>query len=214
MKAKLLFAILIFGVSMSAPSAGWTTSWDFSNPSGPLGSASHTYTSGGVSITAYGWDTGTKAAENLYGKSSGYGESGLGIAANTSDYEITSSYVIDLSLSNLVSHGINSGTITIESVQAGELGEICLSAGNPYGYTSSLIKCQSQTGGNIDTFTFNWTGISNPYLYVTGGGTGGGKDILIGTFKTVPEPSSLLLLGSGLIAFGLWGRKKFPELEK
>jgi hypothetical protein len=73
--------------------------------------------------------------------------------------------------------------------------------------------------GQPYTFSFSFTGVTPPDLndpnasipfkvgFYTPDAGGGGFTQL--STNLVPEPATIILLGSGLLGMGLWGRKKF-----
>ena len=94
-----------------------STDWDFSSPSGRLGT-SQTYSDNGLTITAYGYtDYGWATA--LYGKNGSGNAKGLGIDSDT-DHEIGTCTFVQLDLSQLLSHSVKNPTLTINSVQTCE----------------------------------------------------------------------------------------------
>jgi hypothetical protein len=94
-----------------------TSTWDFSAPSGPLGTA-QTYTVNGITITAYGYTNASTPAA-LYGKNQGGDENGLGINGTVVN-EITTSTYVQLDLANVIASGARNAAIMINSVQSGE----------------------------------------------------------------------------------------------
>ncbi|MBI1840676.1 MAG: putative Ig domain-containing protein, partial [Verrucomicrobia bacterium] len=112
--AKGLTATAVCSSGCSASSAAL---WNFSTPSGALGS-SQTYTVNGLIITAAGF-AGANTPTSLYGKNLGGNESGLGIASDK-DHEINTSTYIQLDLKQLIDAGAQNVQLIIGSVQSGE----------------------------------------------------------------------------------------------
>jgi PEP-CTERM motif len=211
MRGRLFAAViaLAFAATFAVPMAHADT-WDFSSPSGDLGSSSHTYTGSGgsLTITAYGFLSGAPGTPtNLYGKCCGVGESGLGIAGDQAGSdEISSADFVSLDMSNLVSNGIFGGTLMIGSVQSGESFMICIGSS-----LDTLTNCGSVIVGDgsnngIMSIPIIWTA-NNDVVGITGVN----KDVLVADgFSTVPEPGTLMLFGTGLLsAAGFMRRKLF-----
>src|SRR5579864_849479 len=209
MKAK--FATVILGALLfaGAPVFGNGVNFNFLTPAGTLG-VSQTYTSNSVTITAYGFSAcsgGITVAltncstNDLYGKTSGGDENGLGLAG-TSDFEIGTNQMVQLDLTNLINAGATSVTLQIGSVQSGEGYDIW--EGSTLGSSGSLVI----TNGQLDEtpFTVNLNS-KDPYLAVSAYA----NDVLLSSLAAspTPEPGTLALLGTGLLAFGFGLRRRF-----
>jgi hypothetical protein len=202
---KLLQSLPLTVIFALAPSA-WATSIDFNfdNPSGPLGT-SQTYTSGGVTITAYGFaGTPTGTPTDLYGKHAGGSENGLGLADYT-DFEISTDSFVQLDLTNLwaLSPGTGLLDMSIGSVQEGESWQIFGSD------IKGTLGTEIQHGTTDAPTDFTLKGTAEHYTYL--GVEAGSGNVLLSTLSVdptpAPEPSSILLLGTGLLGIGAFGRK-------
>lgn len=171
---------------------------------GDTGTPTLTYTVSGVSLTVNGFSgLGPSAPpNNLFIKTGGGGESGLGLSAQTSN-EIQPGTFIQLNTSGLPA---GPGTISIGSVQAGESFNVCL--GNTPGKFGS-VNCMPGTGpfppNDIATLTgvpFNIPGY--PFVDITAS-TG---DVLVGEVSPAPEPSTLALLLTGAAGLALARKQK------
>jgi hypothetical protein len=144
----LVFCAAFFAV-FSATSSWATVIWDL-NPTqqnAPVGSSSHTYTSGGYSITAYGFDNnaGFGTAHDLFYKNQGpiggAVEMGLGLV-NTPGNEIQFSLnFIQFDFTAALAAGLINGQISVGSIQPGEAFAI-------YG-SNALGTLGSQVGGTF-----------------------------------------------------------------
>ena len=122
----ITFFVLIFIAAMGSARA--TVVWDL-NPTdanAPVGGSSHTYTSSGFSITAYGFDnhSGIGTAHDLFFKSvaeiGGGTETGLGLT-NTAHNEIqTGLNFIQFDFTAALAAGMFNGQLSVGSIQPGE----------------------------------------------------------------------------------------------
>jgi hypothetical protein len=75
--------------------------------------------------------------------------------------------------------------------------------------TGGILSRNSADGFSTETLTFT-TGAAIPSAHIVFGQVGGDNiGLLLDNVKlsTVPEPASLMLLGAGLAAIGIWRRK-------
>src|SRR5947207_12695412 len=124
--AGIAFFALIFIAAMATARA--TVVWDL-NPtqqSAPVGGSSHTYTSSGFSITAYGFDnhSGIGTAHDLFYKDQspigGAVEMGLGLV-NTLDNELQAGlHFIQFDFTAALAAGMMNGQLSVGSIQPGE----------------------------------------------------------------------------------------------
>ena len=144
------FCALIF-IGLVAPAQA-SVVWDL-NPTdsnAPVGGSSHTYTSSGFSITAYGFDnhSGIGTAHDLFYKNEpvigGATESGLGLT-NTPHNEIQAGLnFIQFDFTAALAAGMFNGQLSVGSIQPGEsfaiygsntLGTLGTQVGGPFGST-------------------------------------------------------------------------------
>jgi len=206
LKITLLVGALLL---MTSPVWASTVTIDFSSCSsisssfpgtcpGNLGTDTVTYTSGGLSVTATGY-LNTSTTNNLFVKSDGPGESGLGLAGTAQD-EVGVGQYIYLDMSDLLSHGIDSGTLWIGSAQVGEDAKVCeTSAVGTPGTTNCLTAMGNSS--ELTHLAVNWSS-GDPILSITA--FGNSSNVLVAkaiTASPVPEPSSMALFGTMLLAF-------------
>ena len=199
MKLKLAALLLGLAVCLATPAFADTFHFDFSSPPGPVGT-SHAYTSGSQTITAYGFFDPSGDPRELFGKTAGGDESGLGFV-DEKDHEIDTLGFIQLDLTTLMAESPTALSITIGSVQDGESFILC--ASTTLGSKGSA--CTSPfVGSAFDgvPIVFGPSDIAfleaNPFLSVEASSA---NVLLMALDATtpVPEPGSMVLLGSGLL---------------
>jgi PEP-CTERM motif len=176
----------------------------------------HDFTSGPATIKSYGLVSSLSgstltlgAATNLYGKTGGGDETGLGVANDPSgDNEITTKSTIKLDLSAFfATHPILPVTISIGSVQNGEGFAIFGGSASP---TTELYHLTGNSGQSIYAFTATASQVSSSggVFYVTATS----NNVLLDTVSlaSVPEPGSitLALTGLGTLAVLAWHRRR------
>ncbi len=164
-----------FSVCTAGCSAGpCNTTFDFSTPTGCLG-VSQSYTAGGMTIVAYGYNvSGSPVAANLYGKTGGGNENGLGMCAEI-DHEIDKNYAIVLDLGDVIAKGAQNAQIRIGSAQPGEPYNI-------YGSTDGVTWTLILSDGTLDYTYFALPAFPTyRYIAVTADGTqNAAANVLIG----------------------------------
>jgi hypothetical protein len=194
---KLVAACAFFVSTTMA--LGATITITFNGITGDLGATSQSYSSGGTTVTAYGYVSGSPS--NLFGKNDGGDEVGIGLTGQPNN-EITSTDFIQLNISQLAAHGFTSASIFVGSTQ-GTDEPWDLYASNTLG-TLGAIEITSNTtdypnGIDISSLLgFKYIGLTaNP------GGIGG-QNVLLGAIsasRSVPDSgSSISILSVGLMA--------------
>ena len=196
MKNKLFITVFCAILSSAAASAA-PTYFNFSNPAGLLGT-SQTYTSNGITVTAYGYNGGSLSA--LFGKNVSVQDTGLGLAAGP-NHEIDKFDFIQLDFGMLIAAFPKADVrITMASVDSGD-------AFNIYG-----SMAQGSLGNLLlSNSTLNLTAFSVPsygaYRYVSIQAASANHDVLLRSVQVVPEPATWGLMGLGL-AVAAYVRKR------
>jgi hypothetical protein len=120
------FCALLFVTLVAAAQAAVVWDLNPTNANAPVGGSSHTYTSSGFSITAYGFDnhSGIGTAHDLFYKNvpqiGGATETGLGLT-NTLDNELqTGLHFIQFDFTAALAAGMFNGQLSVGSIQTGE----------------------------------------------------------------------------------------------
>ncbi len=219
----MLGALAFLGLAIGSAQATAIVTWNFDSPAGSVPSP-HTYfdTTNTIPIIASGftttnaaptsgtWTPGTVASTPLFGKFTlgDPSETGLGLAGLDPENEIVVKSMVQLDLSYLIAHGFSDPIISIGSVQATESFAVFGSntAANVGGASGTFLN--GGTGLPVIQ-TFPLSGYPNDqFIWITATN----EDVLLinGLTSGVPEPSTLLLLGSGLLGLGgiAWRRNR------
>ncbi|HUY14623.1 MAG TPA: PEP-CTERM sorting domain-containing protein [Terriglobia bacterium] len=205
MRLKLTTAAII-GAAMLLATTTWANTnpitWNFDSPTGVLGT-SHTYTAGGITLTAYGFSN-MNSPTDLYGKNLGGDEQGLGIAGLPNN-EIGGSAFVQIDLTPLLAQ-FTSGFLSIGSVQSGENYDIWVS--NTLGQLGTEIIPNGT--GNDTQIPISFVD-GSPYLGISAGTSG---NVLLSTLSVSPEPTSLSLFGIGLFLAAFLVRRSKLSLNR
>lgn len=203
---KLLLGSLTFLMSASMAHAG-PISFLFNSPTGNRG-FTETYTTGTppLFVTAAGFDgkgTGKPTAVELWGKTAGSGEQGLGLVNDPSgDHEITYGSFIQLDVQGLFGKvSTMSAKFAFDSTTGTE--KYAVYGSNTAGVLGTLLTSgDDQSMHSLPDFTI--------YRYYDFGSyTKKGNVLLseISAYQTVPEPASMALVGAGLLGLGYFRRR-------
>jgi PEP-CTERM motif len=199
----LAVAVLTLMVAAALPASANSVNytWNFATaPNQSLGTSTYAYTANGITITA---TSGT----NLFYKVGGGDETGLGLdncPRQSCDHEIEPGEAITVNLNSLFSKNVTGISLMLGSIQPGETGSVCDAFGVCMTFTSSNdFKSTSILSLYADMKVHN----SGSLIITAGSG-----DVLVNqlqvTTSTVPEPSSWLLMGSGLLGMAGMIRRK------
>lgn len=200
MNLKLNLAIALTFATVCASTA-FADTINFNNPTGTLGH-SQVYNAGPDSVTAYAFGIGGNDLD-LFGKNDGGSEHGVGISSTGSQHEITSTTFVQLDLANIS----GAFSLSIGSTQDVEGFKACVS--NTLGM---LGTCQDFSSPSPDPYTANFTK-GDQFISIIADGTPAAGNVLVDSLTytptPVPEPSSLVLLGTGIVAAAGVVRRKF-----
>lgn len=210
MRKTLALLCLSLATCLTIPAS--TLTYDFSLPTGDLGTSSHTYTSNGISIPAYGFSSSSPLSigigVNLFGKTEGAHETGLGLVNDRSgNHEIVPGSYIQLDLSALT-HATSLG-IQVLSVQQGEGYNLYLS--NMKGVAGATY----QTGLSSESaYTVPVADIQTNHFLSVSASSG---NVLLGSATAAtqtPEPTTMFSMGTGLlgVVFFIRRRRSLPSL--
>jgi hypothetical protein len=165
-----------------------------------VGAGSYIYVIERLSTAATGTD------KLFYRATGGIGadETSLGLVCCGGDYEIGLGQPITLNLSNLFSRHVTGITLVLDSIQSAKPGQVCDSLG-----LCAIISSSQDANAVSILKLYNEMKKNNSGLLTIRAGTG---DILLNELqvatRAVPEPSGLLLMGTGLVLLAARFRRK------
>ena len=210
-KITAVLAIALLSVASASAAIVWDLNPNHQN--GAVGSSSHTYTTSGFSITAYGFDnhSGIGTAHELFYKNegpiNGAVEFGLGLT-NIPDNEIQAGlHFIQFDFTSILAAGLLHGQISVGSIQANEAFAI-------YG-SNTLGTLGTQVGGTFgSSFDNHFVSIPNFGQFHFYSIVAATADVLPISFQAdlpaVPEMSAFFPIVGLLVAVGAtqWLRRR------
>ena len=210
----LVFCVAVvaaFAASVSQASIVWDLNPN--NLNAPVGSSSHTYTSSGYTITAYGFDNtgGFGTAHELFFKNqapiNGAVERGLGLTNTTSNEIQVSLNFIQFDFTAALAAGLFNGQISVGSIQTGEAFSI-------YG-SNTLGTLGTQVGGTFGSaFDNQFVNIPNFGQFHFYSIVAAADDVLPVAIRAdlpaIPEMNALLPIAAMLLlllAANFWRRR-------
>jgi hypothetical protein len=212
--SRTLWSVIVLSLAICSLAFAGPTTWNFSSPTGNLGT-SHSYTVGGIMITTYGFFSTTSGStltlgktDNLNGKHDGgsgsTSENGLGLF-DESTKEIDKLHAVELDFSNPIFNG-TLVTVTLGSIQTNPQESYSVFDRTSLGGNGSTFALLGSSGRTSGSFTFTGGG-SNSFIAISGKV----NDVLISTasISNVPEPRFYGLLLAGMLAvFGILIRSR------
>ena len=201
----MTLAVIGAGLATQANAVTFTFQENGSNMS--LGHTS-TFTEGGFSLTATAFLT-AGGDTNLFAKSEGPGEIGLGIFGAL-DNEITTSNFIQLTVPTTPPS--NFQLVIGGSVSGGEQMDVFFTPTSGTLTGATLIGSITGTGGSVTVPAFAQSG----FIDVTSANNVGNGNVLLAsvTVGAIPEPGSVALLGIALAGAGIEGLRRTLRARK
>jgi hypothetical protein len=208
----------LFLLAFSAMASASTIVWSLSGPDTDVG-LHNSYTSGGLTITAYGFSApvigATDGNAQLYGKNDAPDDLGLGLdLANDAPHEITGTGFVQLDISQLVGK-VTDFMFMMDSVTPPDGWKVLGS--NTLGTPGVVLGCTVTNpcpAGSTDETTHTISpfpvGVYKYLSWETTAGTVLLKSVSADTNNQnpAPEPATLALTGLGLLGVGVLGRRR------
>jgi hypothetical protein len=202
-----------------APANAATVTWDFisaPNPTGLIASNPQveTSTSGGFTITATGYSAIGGALTQLYGKTGGGDENGLGIHSDpTTNNEIWGTTFIQLDVLSAINAGLTGFNFSMGSTTGNEAWKVFGTNTAGGASLSALNTGLNDEGNHTLAGGFRYY----DFFYDSSFNGTGGQNVLLhqfGAVSAVPEPSTwaMMILGFAGIGFMAYRRKSKPAL--
>jgi hypothetical protein len=209
---KAIFTILLAASATAGQAA--VVNIDFNSATGNLGT-SHTYSGGGLSVTASGTAGLNGAPIDLFGKNDGGDENGVGIASDpTGDHEIWGGSLTDsaivLDVSDLLAHNVTQAQFFMGSTTNGEQWTVWESCGLNCWVTQNFVGSDEGVLHDLP----DW-GSSSLYAFTAGNvfDNNNASNVLLGGLsltQSVPEPATwaMMLLGFGAMGVAFRRRRR------